>query len=227
MLETFGVPLRKIAVVHPGVDPSRFRPGLHGLAVRRRFAADDEILLLSVGRLQRRKGYDMAIAALHSLQPVLPRLRYVIVGDGEHRVQLEASVAERGLGDRVFFAGAVPESELPSYYAACDMFLMPNRVDDGDVEGFGMVFLEAAASGKPVIGGRSGGVPEALEDGATGFLVEGTEIAAVAAAIRRLASSARLRRQMGDAGRARVLQSFTWDAAAASVWATHTQLATR
>jgi phosphatidylinositol alpha-1,6-mannosyltransferase len=227
MLEDFGVPRRKISVIHPGVDPVRFRPDVDGRDLRHRLGAKDDLLLLSVGRLQRRKGHDVVLAAMQMLLPAFPRLRYVIAGDGAERARLEALAAVRGLADRVVFAGAVPEDALPSYYAACDVFVLPNRVDNGDLEGFGIVFLEAAASGKPVIGGCTGGVPEAIEHGCTGLLVEGRDVDAVAGAIRRLAISARLRRQMGAAGRARVLQSFTWDAAASALSALHERLTHR
>src|SRR5262249_32016510 len=151
----------------------------------------------TVGRLQRRKGHDLTIETLAALKPALPHLRYVIVGEGEERARLEALVAHHGLSDRVTFAGAVAAEELPSYYAAADIFVHPNRVDAGDVEGFGIVFLEAAATGLPTIGGNSGGVPEAIEGDVTGLLVDGTDVNELAIAVRRLAESATLRREMG------------------------------
>jgi phosphatidylinositol alpha-1,6-mannosyltransferase len=153
-----------------------------------------------------------------------PVLRYVIVGDGDERARLEALVGHHGLRDRVTFVGEVPGGDLPGYYAACDIFLLPNRIDDGDVEGFGIVFLEAAAAGKPTVGGRSGGVPEAVEDGTTGLLVSGTDVQELSAAIRRLATSATARDRMGRAGRARVLSGLTWERAADQVGELHRRL---
>ncbi len=125
------------------------------------------------------------------------------------------------------FLGEVPDGDLPRYYAACDMFLLPNRIDDGDVEGFGIVFLEAAATGRPAIGGRTGGVPEAVVDEETGLLVSGTDVGELAAAIQDLASSKDKRQAMGAAGRERVCRAFTWERAAAEVSAVHAEVAAR
>jgi phosphatidylinositol alpha-1,6-mannosyltransferase len=224
LLSSFGVPDRKIHVVHPAVDADRFHPKVDGRAVRRRFApGDDDIVLLSVGRLQRRKGHDVAIEAVAALRRELPGLRYVIAGDGEERARLEGLVAQRGVGDRVFFAGIVPDEELAAHYAACDIFLLPNRIDQGDIEGFGIVFLEAAASGKPTIGGDSGGVPEAIERDVTGLLVDGS-VGAVMGAIRALAGSEERRRRFGIAGRVRADGCFSWQRAAKAVGALQARL---
>jgi phosphatidylinositol alpha-1,6-mannosyltransferase len=218
MLAALGVPESKIVVVHPAVDAKRFRADIDGRLVRRRFAGDTDVMLLSVGRLQRRKGHDVAIRAVASLREELPNLRYVIAGDGEERARLERLAADEHVADRVFFAGTVSAEELPAFYAACDVFVLPNRVDeDGDLEGFGIVFLEAAASGKPVIGGDSGGVPEAVERDVTGLLVDGANVAAVSAAIQHLATSEPCRRRLGTAGRARVERCFSWDRAAHTI----------
>jgi phosphatidyl-myo-inositol dimannoside synthase len=117
----------------------------------------------------------------------------------------------------VDFVGVVPSDALPAYYAAADIFVHPNRVEGEDFEGFGMVFLEAAASGTPVIGGRSGGVPEAIDEGKTGLLVDGIDAHELAAAIRQLAASATLRASFGTAARQRVLTHFTWPRAVKQV----------
>jgi phosphatidyl-myo-inositol dimannoside synthase len=220
ILRALGVPAEKIHVVYPAVDAQRFNPNVDGSHARRRFAGPDDVMLLSVGRLQRRKGHDAAIEAMARLRDHTPNLRYVIAGDGEERQRLEQLVHQHALGDRVFFAGVVPERELSAFYAACDVFLLPNRIDDGDIEGFGIVFLEAAATGKPTIGGNSGGVPEAVEHEATGLLVDGSPDA-IAAAIRELAGSPSLRQAMGAAGRARVCSTFTWERAAEAVAQVH------
>ena len=226
LLRSFGVPEAKIHIVYPAVDSRRFHPQVEGSLVRRRFADDDDVLLLSVGRLQRRKGHDVAIQAVARLRERMPRLRYVIAGDGEERPRLERMVAELGLEGRVFFAGVVTDTDLPSYYAACDVFLLPNRVDHGDIEGFGIVFLEAAAAGRPVIGGDSGGVPEAVEGNVTGLLIDGASVDCVAAAIADLGQSARRRHMMGAAGRVRAVERFSWERAAAAVSDLHRRLTT-
>jgi phosphatidylinositol alpha-1,6-mannosyltransferase len=221
LLGNWGVPSERITVVHPGVDAVRFGAAEGGTEWRAKYAAGGEVLLLSVGRLQRRKGHDLALEAVASLRELRPGIRYLIAGDGPHRSALEAQAQALGLGQAVVFLGAVPEAPLPSLYAACDIFLMPNRQDGVDFEGFGIVFLEAAAAGKPAIGGRSGGVTEAIEDGVTGLLVSGTDVIELAETIRRLATGPDLRRRMGDAGRNRVLAEFTWERGAEKVAAVH------
>jgi phosphatidylinositol alpha-1,6-mannosyltransferase len=224
MLERLGVSRERIHLVYPGVDAERFAVG-DGRDMRRRLGWERETVLVSVGRLQRRKGHDLAIRAVASLCATLPELRYLIVGDGEERPRLEALVRERGLGERVRFVGALHEQDLPDAYAAGDIFLHPNRVDsDGDLEGFGIVFLEAAAAGLPSIGGRSGGVPEAVEDDVTGVLVSGTDVDELAGAIARLTVSPDLRLRLGSAARSRA-ERFSWTRAAESVSALHHRLA--
>ena len=225
LVENLGLPPRDIHIVHPGVDPDRFHPHVDATKIRRQFAPSGEILLLSVARLQRHKGHDLAIAAIGKLRDELSDLRYLIVGDGMERARLEALAVEHGVRDRVIFVGEVSPNDLPAYYAACDIFVLPNRIDAGNLEGFGIVFLEAASSARPAIGGSSGGVPDAVEDGVTGLLVSGTDTAELAAAIRRLTLSPELGCRMGRAGRARVLRSFTWERAAAAVSALHQRLA--
>jgi phosphatidylinositol alpha-1,6-mannosyltransferase len=220
-LESLGVTPERIRVVEPGVDPERFRPDLSpDLSkdeLRRALAPAGEIVMLSVGRLQARKGHDLAIAALDLVRREVPNLRYVIVGDGEERPRLERLVTDRGLSRLVTFVGKVEEDDLPRYYAASDFFVHPNRVHGDDFEGFGIVFVEAASSGLATIGGASGGVPEAVEDGVTGLLVRGDDVDELASVVRRLSTDTELRRRLGDAGRERVLRYFTWERAAGQI----------
>jgi phosphatidyl-myo-inositol dimannoside synthase len=226
LLVDAGVPESQIHVVYPGVDTDRFHPDVNAREVRDQYAPGGELLLVSVGRLQQRKGHDTALAALREVRAHIPDVRYVIVGDGDQRARLEALTDDYGLRDIVSFTGEVPYDQLPKYFAAADIFLLPNRiVGDHDLEGFGLVFLEAAATGKPVIGGRNGGVPEAVAEDVTGLLLEGTNPSELAAAILRLGASPELRRQLGDAGRKRVLANFTWNSAAAAVLALHDDIA--
>jgi phosphatidylinositol alpha-1,6-mannosyltransferase len=226
LLLDIGVPKDKIEVVYPAVDASRFHPGVDGRHLRRRLSLhDDTVLLLSVGRLQRRKGHDVTLGALSQVGGEVPRWHYAIVGDGQERKRLERLAADYGVADRVTFVGEVDDEELPAWYAASDIFIMPNRVDEGDIEGFGIVFLEAAAAGRPVIGGDSGGVPEAVERDETGLLVDGTNPQAVAEAIRALASAPHVRARLGQAGRDRVIRRFTWARAAEQVRSLHARVA--
>lgn len=219
-----GVRPEKVRVVTPGVDAARFTPWVDGRAIRRRYAPDADLVLVSVGRLQRSKGHDLVISAISELRHDCPRLQYVIAGDGPERGRLQAMVRELGLQRRVTFAGLVDEAALPAFYAASDIFVHPNRIDGGVLEGFGIVFLEAAASARPAIGGRTGGVAEAVVDGVTGHLVSGTDAPELAGTIRGLARSAELRKRMGEAGRERVLRWFSWDRAAQAVLKIHKEL---
>jgi phosphatidylinositol alpha-1,6-mannosyltransferase len=217
LLLGLGLPDAHVHVAHPGVDPTRFHPDVDGRDIRAALLRGGDTLMLSVGRLQRRKGHDLAIAAMAALKDSHPGLRYAITGDGDERARLERLIVEHRLADRVIMTGVIPDHLLPNYYAACDVFLMPNRQDGEDIEGFGIVFLEAASSERSAIGGRSGGVPEAIDDGRTGLLVGGTDASELAAVMGDLATSPAKRQALGRAGRARVLRSFTWDLTAAKV----------
>jgi phosphatidylinositol alpha-1,6-mannosyltransferase len=217
---TFGVAADRIEVVHPGVDCQRFHPDNDGRPIRDRHGLADATVLLSVGRLQARKGHDVTLRALADLRHRWPALRYVIVGDGNEREALHGLAQQLGITDRVLFVGEVSDDDLAGYFAACDIFVLPNRVEAGDFEGFGIVFLEAAASGRAVIGGASGGVVEAVADGRTGLLVDGANVAAVSGAIDRLLAASDLRQRLAVAGRTWAGR-FSWDAAAATVMAAH------
>jgi phosphatidylinositol alpha-1,6-mannosyltransferase len=208
-----GVASDRIHVIHPGVDPSRFAARPDG-APQPSSDASGRLSLLSVGRLQRRKGHDRVIEAVAALRHRWP-VAYKIAGDGEERTRLEALALRLGVADLVEFLGPVSDERLPGLYAACDVFVLPNRTDGHDVEGFGIVFLEAAAAERPTIGGKSGGVPEAVADGETGILVDGSRVDEIVSAIATLAATPALRERMGRAGRVRVLRAFTWDHAAA------------
>ena len=211
LLAEWGVEGNRITVIHPGVDVERFRPDVDPGAWRARYGQPDDCLLLSVGRLQRRKGHDLVLAALANWRPDDPPVRYLIAGDGDYRNALETEARSLGIRDRVVFLGPVTDDELPGLYAASDIFVLPNRRDGVDFEGFGIVFLEAAAAGLPCIAGRSGGVPEAVQDGETGVLVSGTDALELAEVIRRLARSTDERRRMGERGRRRALHEFRWE----------------
>jgi phosphatidyl-myo-inositol dimannoside synthase len=225
MLEAAGMPRAKIEVVYPGVDARRFSAEVDGAALRQQLAPDGELLLVTVGRVERRKGHDLALAALAAARHRLPPFRYAIVGGGGERARLEAMAVEYGIADRVVFTGEVSAGDLPRYFAACDIFVHPNRVvDRSDFEGFGLVFLEAAACGKPAIGGATGGVTEAVQDGITGLLVSGTDAEELAGVIERLARSPELRARLGQAGRDRVRDFFTWETAARRVEAVHARV---
>jgi phosphatidylinositol alpha-1,6-mannosyltransferase len=215
LLEKIGVAPEKIHVIRPSVPIDEFRQAkAQGESIRHKHGLSRGPMLLTVGRLQKRKGHDTVIRAMSRILASFPEATYVITGTGEERENLENLAETLGVADRVIFAGLVPDEELAGYYGACDLFLMPNRDVGGDFEGFGIVFLEAAAAQKPVIGGRSGGAVEAVVHGTTGLLVDGNRAEDVADAVRRLLSEPETARRMGEAGFRRARDEFGYAAAA-------------
>jgi phosphatidyl-myo-inositol dimannoside synthase len=201
-----------VSVLHPGVDASRFSPSVDGDEIRHRLGLTDRKVVLCVSRLIPRKGQDTLIRAMAVVRQVVPEAVLVLAGDGPYRATLEGLAAREAPRGSVVFTGAVADDELPAHYAACDVFAMPCRSRWGglEVEGFGIVYLEAAATGKPVVAGHSGGAAEAIADDQTGLLVEGHEPKAVALALVRLLGHPELAARMGVAGRARIEAEFTW-----------------
>jgi len=199
--------LREEAVVELplGVDRSVFFPQEKSSALLEQYALVDKIVFTTIGRLVERKGVDTMLRALGELRDEMPPWHYLIVSDGPYRPQLESIVSELDLEPQVTFTGYVDQQELVTYFNLCDVFAMPNRQVGHEtesslsVEGFGMVFLEAAACSKPVIAGRSGGAVYALEDGYNGFSVDPENVEELKRAIKELMDPDR-RRAMGVAG---------------------------
>src|SRR3989441_1000523 len=173
--------------------------------------------LLTVARLDFHKGIDTVIRALPAIRAAFPAVRYAVAGIGNRRSALEGLVSELGLADAVRLLGFVPDDDLPALYNAVDLFVLASRRYDLLVEGFGIAIVEASASGLPVIASRSGGIPEAVREGETGFLVDPDDPAAVAATAIRLLGDEALRRRMGAAGRAAVETHYNWDRVAADL----------
>jgi phosphatidyl-myo-inositol dimannoside synthase len=214
LVEKTGANPAKIEIVRPGCDVNRFRPIVASSELRAELmgSSNRAPVILSVGGLMERKGHDMVIATLPKLIERFPKLVYLIVGDGPRRSNLEKLAFKTGVAASVIFAGKVSDERLPYVYSICDVFVMPSRhrEEAGDVEGLGIVYLEANACGKPVVAGRSGGVPDAVIDGITGFLVDPSSPEDIASAISRLLSSPELAGRLGRQGREHVLAEFTW-----------------
>jgi phosphatidylinositol alpha-1,6-mannosyltransferase len=207
-----GVDAMRITVIYPGVDVSVFMPGLDVSGLREgRGIRPDEKLVFSVGRLSRRKGFDQMIRAVAQLHAEGIPVRYVIAGIGEDADYLDGLIAEHNVQAVVHRIGAVSEADLPRWMNACDVFAMPNRDIDGDNEGFGMVFIEAGACGKPILAGDAGGTGAAVLDGLTGLRVDGTSIKAVADGLIRLLSGKDDVKDMGRSGWKRVQTEFAWE----------------
>jgi phosphatidyl-myo-inositol dimannoside synthase len=202
-----------VSQLPPGVDAERFRPdGAPGDSIRRRHGiAEGRPLVVCVSRMVQRKGQDVLIEALPAIRRREPDAALLVVGGGPDRERLKGLAAGAPAGS-VVFAGEVSDADLPAYHAAADVFAMPcrSRLGGLEVEGFGIVFLEAAAAGKPVVAGDSGGAAEAVLDGETGLVVDGRHAGAVAEAVGALLANPSRAEAMGKAGRERVERTFTW-----------------
>ena len=198
----------------PGVDDEVFSPAnaAAGADVRARYGLSDRPVVVCVSRLMPRKGQDTLIRALPEVRRRVPGAALLIVGGGPYRSRLQKLVTTSGLTDDVVLTGSVPWAELPAHYAAGDVFAMPCRTRNRglDVEGLGIVYLEASASGLPVIAGNSGGAPDAVRPGKTGVVVDGENIAAVASEVSRLLSERELAAAMGTAGRQWIESTWRW-----------------
>jgi glycosyltransferase involved in cell wall biosynthesis len=204
--------LPPVAALDLGTDPVHFNPARDTGALRRRWGVGDAPIILTVARLVPHKGQDMGIRALAILAHDFPGLRYIMVGEGHDEQRLRQLAREVGVSERVGFVGAMRDDELPEAYATSTIYLGASRVDrDINVEGFGISFLEAGASGVPSVAGDSGGVRSAVRDGETGIVVPPTDVDAIADTIRSLLVNADRRKQMGQAARRAVEQHYNWD----------------
>ncbi|MGY1724108.1 glycosyltransferase family 4 protein [Blastococcus sp. SYSU DS0533] len=208
----------RLAQLSPGVDIDRFTPQVDGTAVRERHGLGDAPVVACVSRLVARKGQDVLVAGWPQVLARHPAARLLLVGGGPDEGKLRRAVAARGLEGSVVLTGPVDHAELPAHYAAGDVFAMPCRTRRGglDVEGLGMVFLEAAACARPVVAGTSGGAPEAVRDGVTGHVVDPRSPDAVATALAGLLDDPARARAMGAAGRTWVEQRWSWTSIAAT-----------
>jgi len=210
LLRDRGLSAAQTPVVPNGTDPQHFRPH-DASALRRHLGLPDRRIALTVGRLVRRKGVDTVLRALPAIAENCPDVAYVVVGTGPDQSRLERLAQRLGVDNRVQFVGKVDHDRLPLYYSAADLFAMPAREDPPDVEGFGLVFLEANACGTPVIGARTGGIPDAVRHGETGLLVPPNAPAAFAEAATRLLTAPALADTLGQQGRHYVAKTAHWD----------------
>ena len=197
----------------PGVDTDRFVPDAAARdRLRERYGLGDRPVVLCLSRLVPRKGQDMLIRALPAVLARVPDAALVIVGGGPYRDRLHALAEDLGVRAEVVFTDGVPADELPAHHAMADVFAMPCRTRGGglDVEGLGIVYLEASATGVPVVAGRSGGAPESVRDGETGVVVDGEDVAAIATAVGDLLTDRARAAAMGAAGRRWVVEDWQW-----------------
>lgn len=204
----------KVSVLPNGVDPKEFYPGADTTSLRKRYGLEEKKVILTLARLKERKGHDKVIEALPKVLERVPNAHYLISGvkKGDYYERIQRQVTELGLENHVTFTGYVAPEEINQFYNLCDVYIMPSREVEGvgDTEGFGITFLEANACGKPVIGGRSGGVVDAIEDGKTGYLVDPLSVEEIADKLICILSDSRLAETLGKNGLARVNDRYTW-----------------
>jgi phosphatidylinositol alpha-1,6-mannosyltransferase len=198
--------------IAPGIDTDHFSPR-DASELRRELGLTNKKVIVSVGRLVHRKGQDVLIEAMPSIIKEVPEAHILMIGEGPYRSYLETRVKTLGLQERVTFIGRIQYAELPRYICAGDIFVMPSRsrLAGLEVEGLGIVYLEASACGLPVIAGNSGGAPDAVLAGKTGLVVEGTKTEAVASAVVELLLDPKRSQAMGLAGREWIIQEWRWD----------------
>jgi phosphatidylinositol alpha-1,6-mannosyltransferase len=214
-----GLETKKIVKINPGVDYYKFKPMVVTRDVYKKFNAENKKVILSICRLIERKGIDSVIKSLPEVLEKIPNSVYLIAGRGNYRRELEDLVGSLNLSNYVRFLGFVGEEELPVLYNICDVFIMCNKEIkySNDVEGFGMVFMEASATAKPVIGGDSGGTQDSIADGITGYIVNAQNTKQIAHKLIELLNNVALAEKMGSAGRERALKHFGWQQKAKQV----------
>lgn len=217
-IENFRYHPMHIHTVYPCPTPLPHPSPVDVVRIKNAYHLHNKKILLTVGRIIERKGYDMVLRAMQNILKKIPDCVYIIAGSGEHQKILEEYVREKKLRQNVIFTGDVSRAELSALYELCDVFIMPCReLVNGDVEGFGIVFLEANAFGKPVIAGRSGGAPEAVIHERTGILVDPKSISEIENAAVHLLGNAQYSQKLGMQGMDRVHSKFLWDTQAKKI----------
>jgi phosphatidylinositol alpha-1,6-mannosyltransferase len=200
----------KVEILNPGCDANLFIPAEKNDEIKKSLGWENKQVLLTVGRLQERKGQDMLIKALPTIKQSNPNVLYAIIGGGEEKQNLEKITTELGLQDNVLFMSEVSDEEMIQAYQQCDIFILPNRTVGQDIEGFGMVLVEAQACAKPVIAGDSGGTAETMIIGETGFIVDCTQTSPISDVIIDLLQDSNKRKSMGSKGRLHVEAALDW-----------------
>src|SRR5215211_3003993 len=206
-----------VELLPAGVAADAYHPAVDGQAVRRRHGLGSAPVCVCVSRLVPRKGQDRLIEAWPRVVARVPEARLLLVGGGPYERRLRRLAAASPAAERITLTGEVAWEELPAHYAAGDVFAMPCRTRwlGLDLEALGVVFLEAAATGLPVVAGRSGGAPETVSEGVTGTVVDGRRPGPVGEAVAGLLADPARARAMGAAGRRRVEAEFSWEAVVA------------
>jgi len=202
---------QKVFKITPGVDYKKFNPDWKDTELLRELGLEGKKVILTVGRLVERKGQDSVISAMPKILADVPDAVYLVGGRGPYEERLRSLAAELNLENHVIFLGFVPQGKLFNLYSICDVFVMINRetIQDGP-EGFGMVFTEASAAGKPVVAGKSGGTEDSVLDGITGYRVDPMNVDEIASCIIKILKNEQLRKTLGRNGREWVERTFDW-----------------
>jgi phosphatidylinositol alpha-1,6-mannosyltransferase len=221
LIKKLKVPEEKICLIPPGTDVNHFQPGIDYQQVVEKYHLEGKRVILSVGRLNRDsryKNFDSVIRIMPRILKKVPNAVYLIVGSGDDLEHLQDIAAQMGVSSRVIFAGQVSYADLPKFYNACQVFVMVSKDETAEGktsgEGFGIVYLEANACGKPVIAGEAGGAREAAVDGYTGLLVSPDNSEEIVNAVVKLLTNPQLAKKLGEQGRKRVVDNFSWEMAA-------------
>jgi len=201
----------KIVVVNPGVGGRITHNAQHITQIKKEYNPENKLILLTVGRLVKRKGVDMVLESLPKILEKNPDLIYVIAGDGPELENIKNIIANLKLEKNVLIIQNPTDKDKNAWYEICDIFIMPARNIDGDFEGFGIVYLEANLAGKPVIAGNSGGVGDAVKNNINGLLVDPENSKEITTAILNLIENKNLREKLGEHGRERAIKNFNWE----------------
>ncbi|MEJ6577471.1 MAG: glycosyltransferase family 4 protein [Actinomycetota bacterium] len=199
--------------VAPGISTSLFKPGQKPAALMAKYQIEDRPTLICVGRLVHRKGQDKLIAAMPKIKEAIPNAQLLFVGSGPRAEYLQRAITKLDLAEDIKLLGRVKYEELPAHFLLGDVFVMPSRsrLFGLEVEGLGIVYLEASASGLPVIAGDSGGAPDAVIPNKTGLLVDGRDTESIATACIKLLSNPTLAKEFGKNGRQWTVSTWSWD----------------
>jgi phosphatidylinositol alpha-1,6-mannosyltransferase len=203
----------RLIKIAPGIDTDHFAPDLGSIQLRRDLGLVDKKVIVSVGRLVHRKGQDFLIQSLPAILEKHPTAHILMVGEGPYRKNLTKMVEKLKLSQAVTFIGRIQYKDLPRYICAGDIFAMPSRsrLAGLEVEGLGIVYLEASSCALPVVAGRSGGAPDAVDEGVTGFSVDGTSTVEISSAIIKLLDDPAKAKEMGAAGRSWIIEKWRWE----------------
>ncbi len=204
---------KKITIVHNGVDYNYFSPAGPDPELVKKYDLEGCKVILTLARLVERKGQDMVIRALSEIKKHIPNVKYIICGRGSYESELKRLVVELELTGSVIFTGFIPNEDRMKYYNLCDLYIMPSReiLEKGDIEGFGITYLEANACEKPVIGSKTGGAKEAVLEGESGFLTDPEDYNEIAETCVKLLSDHELSKKIGRKGRERIILEYNWD----------------